>query len=302
MMLALLECLTISACATAPESWQRASVPGAQLAWRSHGSGQPVVFVHAGVFAGWFEPLLREEALAHDLRLVTYQRAGYGNSSRIAGVTSIAQQAAQLNALLRQLGIERAHLVGHSSGALIALQLALEAPERVQSLVLLEPALSLPSTPGAAADVPAAAARPGIGAALQRYRAGDKQGAVDGFMRLVAGDHYRSALDAALPRAFAHAIEDADTFFGQELPAVRAWSFGAAEARRITQPVLAVMGERSPTVDGVWQRRQQWITTSMPQAEAYVLPGATHLLHLQNPGAMAGRLAQFLARHRIESR
>jgi pimeloyl-ACP methyl ester carboxylesterase len=53
--------------------------------------------------------------------------------------------------LLRELAIERAHIVGHSSGGLIALQLALDHPELVRSLALLEPALPVegarPSSP-----------------------------------------------------------------------------------------------------------------------------------------------------------
>ena len=60
--------------------------------------------------------------------------------------TSIADQAAQLRSLLAQLGLRRVHLVGHSSGALIALQLALDAPQAVQTLTLLEPALPIAGT------------------------------------------------------------------------------------------------------------------------------------------------------------
>jgi pimeloyl-ACP methyl ester carboxylesterase len=49
---------------------------------------------------------------------------------------------------MRHLGIERAHVVGHSSSAIMALQLALDAPDRVLSLALLEPALlAVPSGP-----------------------------------------------------------------------------------------------------------------------------------------------------------
>jgi pimeloyl-ACP methyl ester carboxylesterase len=49
----------------------------------------------------------------------------------MAGRVSIVQQAAHLRALLRHLDIARAHLVGHSSGGNIALQLALDAPTLV---------------------------------------------------------------------------------------------------------------------------------------------------------------------------
>jgi hypothetical protein len=41
------------------------------------------------------------------------------------------------------------------------------------------------------------------------------------------------------------ALADADTFFGHELPGLRQWTFGPEQARRITQPVLAVVGENS---------------------------------------------------------
>ena len=50
----------------------------------------------------------------------------------------IGQQVADARALLRHLGITRAHIAGHSYGAAIALQWALDAPDEVQSLALLE--------------------------------------------------------------------------------------------------------------------------------------------------------------------
>ncbi len=60
-----------------------------------------------------------------------------------------------------------------------------------------------------------------IGPVLQLDDAGDKAGAVDAWMRAVGGQSYRAALDRALPGAFDQAVADTDTFFGQELPAVR---------------------------------------------------------------------------------
>jgi pimeloyl-ACP methyl ester carboxylesterase len=86
---------------------------------------EPVVLVHAGVFADWFKPLLEEPALTGRHRVVRYHRFGYAGSSRVAGAVSIAEQAAHLRALMRHLGIKQAHIVGHSSSGNIALQLAL---------------------------------------------------------------------------------------------------------------------------------------------------------------------------------
>ena len=78
--------------------------------------------------------------------------------------------------------------------------------------------------------------------------------------------------------AFGEAVASADTFFGQELPAVQQWSFRREEARRIIQPVLAVIGEKSREQSPIWNARHEMLLTWLPNAEAFVLPGATHLL------------------------
>jgi len=69
---------------------------------------------------------------------------------------------------MRHLGIEKAHIVGHSNSGNLVLQLALDFPETVHSLVVAEPALmAVPSAQNARAF---------LGAAMQQYRAGDKAG------------------------------------------------------------------------------------------------------------------------------
>jgi pimeloyl-ACP methyl ester carboxylesterase len=273
--------------------FERAAFDGIEIEYQQRGDGEPVVLVHAGVFAGWFEPLLEQPALAERYRLVSYHRVGYACSSKVRGPVSIAQQAAHLRSLMRTLKIERAHIVGHSSGGIIALQLALDSPEMVQTLSLLEPAISIPRVH------PEQATSTVVTSAMVLYRAGDKGGAVDAFMRAVAGPDYRAALAARLPQALEQATADADTFFGSELPAVQRWTFSEADARRVRQPVLAVMGARSSDVSPIWQQRQNLLTAWMPNVESFVLPGATHLLQIQNPRAMPERLAAFFAQHSL---
>jgi 3-oxoadipate enol-lactonase len=220
-------------------------------------------------------------------RLIRYHRAGYAGSTKVAGRLAIAEQADQCRLLLRHLGVERAHVVGHSSSANMALQLALDHPDAVRSLALLETALlAVPSGPFAAE-------------AFARYRAGDMAGAVHRWLAGVCGPDYRSALDAAVPGAFDQAVADADTFFGQELPALREWGFGSEEAGRIGQPALLVLGERSDEATPTFRKRNELLLAWLPDAEPYVLPGATHLLHVQNPAGMAEGLARFFARHPV---
>jgi pimeloyl-ACP methyl ester carboxylesterase len=268
---------------------ERADVDGLTLEYEVHGSGEPVVLLHAGLCADWFKPLLDEPALAHR-QLIRYHRVGYAGSSRLPGAVSLADQAGHCLALMDHLGVERAHLAGHSSSADIAMQAALDEPDRVASLALLEPALMpVPSR----AEWGRTAAAP----AIDLFRSGDYAGAVDAWMRGVAGEDYAGTMNRALPSAFGQAVADAPTFFEQELPAVLEWPFDEQIAARITQPALAVLGERSHEVSPVWEERQALVLAWLPAAEPFVLPDATHLLHVANPRGMAEALDAFVERH-----
>ena len=267
----------------------RARIDGIELEYEVRGSGAPVVLIHAGVCADFFAPLIAQRALTSRYTVLRYHRSGYAGSDRLPDAVTLAHQAEHCRALMRHLGIERAHVVGHSSSASMALQLALDACDAVQSLALLDPAR--PAVPSALQMESVTAF---VEPALERYRAGDKAGAVDTWMRGVCGPDYRAALERALPGAVEQAVADADTFFGQELPAVAQWSFGQEEAARIAQAALVVLGENSIPL---FRERCDLLLAWLPNAEAFELPEATHLLHVQNPGAMANALAAFFSRH-----
>jgi pimeloyl-ACP methyl ester carboxylesterase len=268
---------------------EHARINGVELEFEDRGSGEPVVLVHGAFIAEAFAPLCAEPALATRYRLIRYHRRGYAGSARAGGSLSIAQQAADCLALLRYLDIERAHVVGHSSGGIMALQLALDAPAVVHSLVLLEAALL---------DAPSGALLPdAIGPAVQLYQVGEKEEAADRFLRWAIGPGYRAHLDRLIPGAYAQLVADADAFFAGELPGIQEWRLTQEEARRITQPVLAIHGAESaadwPGWPEVLERLQRWI----PQTEAFVLPGANHALEEMDPHGVAEAMAPFLARH-----
>jgi pimeloyl-ACP methyl ester carboxylesterase len=265
----------------------RATFEDVELEYEGRGAGEPVIFVHNGAGVDWFKPLLEDASLTDRYRLVSYHRVGYAGSSRSAAGVSFAEEAVHFASLMRHLEIERAHVVGHSSSGCIALQMASDFPGVVHSVVLLEPALLAVPSP---AEVPEA---------LALYRAGDKARAVDTFLRGTCGPDYGAELDKIMPGAVDQAVAGADTFFGQELPTLRAWSFGAEDAQRITQPVLAVLGAKSGPR---FRRRQELLLEWLPNVESFVLPDAGHLLHLQNPRGMADGLATFFARHPMPAR
>jgi pimeloyl-ACP methyl ester carboxylesterase len=272
---------------------ERAAVDGLELEYELHGSGEPVVLIHWGLCAAWAEPLMEEPVLAERYRLLNYHRAGFAGSDRIKGPVSMADHASHCALLLRHLGIERAHVVGHSSSAVIALQLALDFPDVVHSLALMEPARPTPPMEEQAQFV-----RDFVAPALQRYRAGDKAGAVDAFARGVFGSDYRHPLERGFPGVLKQAVADADAFFAQELPALQQWSFTQGEASRITQPALGVLGEHTvPT----FPERMELLVSWLPNVEPFELRDATHLLHLGNPRGMAEGLASFFARHPLRA-
>ncbi len=271
----------------------RIGVNGTELEYELRGTsgGEPVVLIHWGVSATWAEPLLEQPVLASRYQLLSYHRAGFAGSGQLEGPPTMATHAAHCHQLMRKLGITRAHIVGHSSSVPIALQLALDAPDAVHTLTLMEAA-----RPAAPTDTERQFGEDVVLPAVQCYRAGDKAGAVDIFFRGVFGPGYRPALDHGLPGAFEQAVADTDAFFTQEMPAIRQWPFTEDDAHRIGQPALAVLGTASPTI---FAERQKLLLHWLPNAEPLDLPGLTHLLHAQDPAAVAGGLVGFFTRHAI---
>lgn len=267
---------------------ESATVNGVELDYEVVGSGEPVLLI-SPVLADGFVPLLREPALADRYQLIRYHKRGWVGSTHTPAPVSVADHAADAAALLDHLGVARAHVAGHSSGAAVAAQLALDHPETVHTLILLE--LSLLSVPCGEAFLQQA------GPAFEAYGGGDPEGALAIFMSAVSGLDWstcRALLDERVPGAVAQAIKDADTFFGIELPALTEWVFGPDEAAAIHQPVLSVLGTRTQPL---WVEVAGVLRTWLPHVEDCTIDGAGHLLHIQRPEPVARGMAAFLARN-----
>jgi pimeloyl-ACP methyl ester carboxylesterase len=266
----------------------RAVIDGVTLEHEEVGSGEPVVCIHGAFIADAFRPLLSERALSEYYRLISYHRRGYVGSSRAGEPMSLADQADDCRRLLAHLGVQHAHVVGHSFGGAIALQLALDAPQLVRTLTLLEAGLLI----GESAPL----YRGALVQSVERYREAGAHVAVDEFLQLRSPE-YRTFLQRVLPGAFEQAVADAATFFETDLPAGLDWRFGEDEARRIAQPVLVVLGEKSVALHQRFAETQQLLLRWLPNAEGFVLHDATHFLQVETPRAMAEALADFYARH-----
>jgi pimeloyl-ACP methyl ester carboxylesterase len=266
---------------------QKAEINGLTLELWHRGSGEPVVFVH-GSMGDECAAVLVEPALSTHFRVIHYHRRGYGNSQRPEAPVSMRQQAVDCRAVMQYLGVERAHLVGQSYGGAVLLQIALDFPDAVHSLSLLEPAL--PSVLGNSQ-----AFTEMVGRVVALYNSEDRAGALATFGEEVAGADFRAVCDQTLPRGyFERWVADADTIFQSDLPALQQWQFTHEDADRITQPVLNLSGTNTTPY---FKEIHQTVRTWLPDAEHSELADATHAMLQTNPKGAAERLVSFFSRH-----
>ncbi|MDQ3765313.1 MAG: alpha/beta hydrolase [Actinomycetota bacterium] len=267
---------------------ERISVNGVELEFDSAGSGEAVVFIHGGAVADSFLPLAVEPALRDHCHVIRYRRRGYAGSSPIDGPVSVAEHAQDCRALLGALDVTQAHVVGHSYGAAVALQLAVDAPGVVYSLGLFEPAWFTVSSAPPVLEA--------LGPIMEKYLAGDRIAAAEDLFALEAGPDWRAEVSRTVPGGPEQAINDVATLFESDLPSAQEWRFGAEEAAKIKQPVLFLYGAESLPM---FIESRDLFHSWRPHTEDDVMPGANHLLHMRHPADAAARLTDFLKRHAV---
>jgi 3-oxoadipate enol-lactonase len=269
--------LAVTPDAQAPRPLQRMTVNGGELEYEVSGTGEPVLLIHGTGVAATFYPTITEPSLA-GYRLIRYHRRGFAGSSRAPVPFSIKDQAADAVALLKGLGVTRAHIVGHSFGGMTTLQLALDNPGVVQSLVIMEPPVFNPDGPSPFAKMEAL------------YQSGDKLGAMAQFSTASYGADWRT-LASRVPGGPAQVEADVDTVFRSEAQSMGSWRFGPEEGARITKPIIYLTGGGRHGASR--ERMQMWIKGM----EQQVLPGVTHAMLMENPRDVAEAIAAFVKRN-----
>jgi pimeloyl-ACP methyl ester carboxylesterase len=113
-----------------------APVNGLEMYYEVHGAGQPLVLLH-GAFSAIgtsFQHLLPD--LAKTRQVIAFEMQAHGRTADIDRPLTLELMADDTAALLRFLGIERADLFGYSTGAAVALRVAIRHPDVVRKLVL----------------------------------------------------------------------------------------------------------------------------------------------------------------------
>lgn len=112
---------------------------GQEIAYMEMGKGEVILAIHglASYAPAWKYNM---EALAKHYRVIAVDLLGYGKSSKGKFSANMSFHVEHLEGFLSQLGINKAHLLGHSMGAQIAMTFALQYPEKTLSLSLMAPA------------------------------------------------------------------------------------------------------------------------------------------------------------------
>jgi 3-oxoadipate enol-lactonase len=109
---------------------------GIRIHYDTHGEGEPVLLIN-GLSAPSANWLFQVKGLSPHFRVVTFDNRGVGESDvPEAPAYPTSQMADDAAAVLEHLDIRRAHVIGHSMGGTIAMELAIRHPKRVRSLAL----------------------------------------------------------------------------------------------------------------------------------------------------------------------
>jgi len=254
----------------------RLSETGAQIAFRDAGQGVPLVLIHGvGMQSAAWEPQIA--AFKGNNRVVAIDMPGHGGSDPLPDAPSLADYVAWLHAVLGALDLPSVSLAGHSMGALIAGGFAVEHPNRVARVALLNGVFRR-------SDL----ARDAVMARAAKIRAGsfDLETPLDRWFGSSPAEQTARAQVAGWLSAVNHkGYADAYTAFaeGDALYADRFCDIGCA--------FLALTGSDDPNSTPAMSRA---MAEAAPFGRAVVIEGERHMVNLTAPHPVNAALRDWL--------
>ena len=251
-----------------------------QSAYSVEGSGPPLFLIHGiGASRHSWDGLIRE--LRSEFRCISYDLRGHGLSPQPVPPYTLDDLVDDLEALRRELHIERAHFAGHSLGGMIGPAYARRHPERVLSLGLYSTAAFRTADDSAKVrGVVAAMRSKGIAPVLETLK--DRWFTPEFALRS----------PEVIRRRMQQVIDtDPDVFLS--VFHIYAETEMAPWIGTIRQPGLVLTGEND---GGCNPRLNREIAAAMPNAELVILPVLRHAILLEAPGAVAPPVLDFLRR------
>jgi pimeloyl-ACP methyl ester carboxylesterase len=262
-------------------------VRGTPVSFLDQGSGEPVLLLHgsASCSAQW-RPFA--DALSGRYRVLAPDLYGCGSSGGwCKGAFSLAHEAEIAGALLQWAG-ERVHLVGHSYGGAVALQMALRWPASIRSLALLEPAAFHLLRDGDRADAEALAELTGAaGELVSACARGEREQGMAIFVDYWNGAGTWAAMPAAKKGALASRLDRVvlDFYATFEDP------MRLRDCRPLGAPVLVMQGDASPLPA---RRICARLVRALSGARLATVQGAGHMLPMTHPDRVNALLASHL--------
>jgi non-heme chloroperoxidase len=270
------------------------TVNSTNLAYIEQDHGPPLVLVHGTLVDSRYWAVQVEQFAARYRVVAVSLRHHYPNAS--TGDLSdygMRAHAADVAALIRTLALEPVHLVGHSSGGLVALLLTRDHPGLVRSLVLEEPAriagLITNEQDKAEAQPLLAATGPMAKEVIAQLEAGNREGAIRTFVEYALGP----GGDERSPDAFraswmdnVHTLKTSLTLAPEP--------FTCEDADKLGIPTLLIGGDASPRLFPLMLNALQ---PCLRTVERVTISRASHGVHLDNPMDFNRAVLEFVGRH-----
>jgi pimeloyl-ACP methyl ester carboxylesterase len=258
-----------------------AFINGARIHYERAGAGLPLIFLHAGIAdLRMWEP--QATAFAKDFDVIRLDQRGFGESE----LPPVSWSAVEdLVAIMDELDLKPAHLVGCSMGGAIAIDFALEHPERFSKLVLVGSAVH-----GFSGRPEHAHLYDESGAAR---KAGDLDALKEALMYLTLDGPYRPRGYVAEPLRTLFLDMNNRQVSSDFEKAPSRWSDPPAATRlnEITAPTLVIVGDKDlPNV----LENADLLVNSIPHARKAFIHDAAHLPNLEHPEEFNRIVLEFL--------
>jgi len=253
----------------------KARIGDVELAWESYGSGEPLLMIHGLGYARWgWEPLV--PFLADHFTVITFDNRGIGESSVPPGPYSAGTMSTDALAVLTAAGFERAFVAGSSLGGMIAQEVAIGSPERVEKLVLLS------TTPGASMGYPMPAVTVDL---IANAATMAPEEALSRFVENALGpEPDRSVVE----RILHHRTSNPQDPAGWAAQAAAGTTYdGGDRLKRIKCPTLAISGTADKVIDC---RNSELLAELIPDAALHLVEGGGHLVFWEHPGEVAEQM------------
>ena len=261
---------------------QTCTIGDVKLAYRTYGSGYPLVLVNglASAMDTWNPPVL--DALSRHFRVIVFDNRGTGYSGAPAEPFSIPLISRDTAGVMEHLGIVRAHVLGFSMGSCIVQELSLAFPEKIDRLVLVS---------GDCGGTEAVRTDPDVFSRLI-----DKSGTIEEIVNrmfpllfppawLASHDPFRYCPEVYETTSTENAA--------RQLAAFSMWPGTFSRLENIRSRTLVITGDSDAVVP---HENSRLLAKKIPGAELAVFPGAGHGLMYQCPDRFGEVVIGFLER------